>query len=162
MNDYIKSGLSRYLIDPDDGLWTRRKIAGQVSTFVTERFPLTGWTKNLAKIPLQFCYGSLYEYLVNRKVAFISGCESDDKEEVVFVNLSCAVKPLRKGYQYYSSDHVSDVQLCEGIGKVYVRAKVLLSIKDKNYQSWICISRDGLAVDARGHCVRKKEGDVIT
>ena len=73
MNDYVESGLSRYLLDPDDGLWARRKLAGVASTFRTETFPMNGWTKDQAKIPSQFCYGSIYEYLVDRKVPFMTG-----------------------------------------------------------------------------------------
>ena len=158
MNDYVESGLSRYLLDPDDGLLARRKLAGVASTFRTETFPMNGWTKNLAKIPSQFCYGSIYEYLVDRKAPFVTGkcCESDEEKEVLFVNLPSAAKPLRKRYQYYASDHVSDLQLCKEGGTVYLRAKVLSSMKAKTYQEWVCLSNDGIVLDARCQCVAKE------
>ena len=51
---------------------------------------------------------------------------------------------------------VSDLQLCEEGGKVYLHAKILSAMKEKTYQAWVCLSNDGIVLDARCQCVAKE------
>ena len=65
------------------------------------------------------------------------------------IQLPIAEKPLRKGYNFFASGHVSNIKL-NSLGDItHVWADVLASMKENNYDVKVVIHKYGVVVDGK-------------
>lgn len=120
---------------------------------------IENWTTNMASIPERFSYGSLVDYLIKRQLTFVHTADSDGEETVTIASLPVSQKPLRKGFNFFKSGHVSDVKFNKVEDVVHVTATVLSSYKNKSYRTDIVLkSQTGIVLKAKCHCVAGQGG----
>ena len=95
VNDYIKSGMDKDVVDPDDGvnLAKKRKMLGVaevVDPEINENFPSGGFQCSVALL-LRISFSHIWKYLI---------------EEVELRKKLATEKPIAKGYNFYKSGHV--------------------------------------------------------
>ena len=152
VKDYIGTGLSKDIIDPDDGRNVEKKrqlLLSQNATHVNivETVPKPpdddGWDSSLADLP-SVSFATLYKHFVERKVRAV--LELDDSEAGNDEDeRSSSFRTISKGYTFFADGHVQKImlhRLPSVPDLMYVRADVLPSmIKNKVYKVHVCLTQ---------------------
>ena len=150
-------------MDPDGDI-NRRKVleSMNLSHFNEKSIPLPlvrNWTTNMGSIPEKFSYRSIVEYLIKRQLTFVHSADSDNEETVTVASLPVSQKPLRKGYNFFKSGHVSEVKFNKVEDIVHVNATVLSSYKSKSYRTDLVLKQQSaMVLTAKCHCVAGNGG----
>ncbi|KAI8518903.1 hypothetical protein Bbelb_021600 [Branchiostoma belcheri] len=82
------------------------------------------WSKDLRNLPI-LNFAALYEYLVFRTKKY------DHKV------LKCTAYKKLKAFQYFLEGHIKSIEVAKKDGTVFVKAKVLASMKQKRYKTML-------------------------
>ena len=132
VKEYMQSGLSKCVIDPDNGanLDVKRRRLGLVpgSSSLPPLAPTDGWAPGLVGIPdLKFC--QVYNYLVVSKAITGDGAEMG------------AMKSL-KAVKYFKEDYVQDLKInTRHSHYAYVQSQTQASMKRILYRVEICMEK---------------------
>lgn len=156
VQDLVSSGMGRYVLDPDGDI-TAQYIASHSLDNVPQPTP-NEWTHDLSCIPSGFSYACIVHYLVQRKIKTIHPGSDDENKDPIFC-LPVAQKPLRKGFNFFASGHVSNIMTNSIENVVHVVGKVLSSYKEKVYDTNVVIETGkGVIVKAGCNCVAGRGG----
>lgn len=155
------------VITVDNGKWYQKKVEeaaaaavlnanGPSTSQVIPRMenppclPVVGWKQFPSKsIPYGFCYGSIFNHVVNSGVLQSVG----DGISTTLSNFSTD-KPMRKGREYFRSGFVSDINDCSSRDFYFVKAHVQASYRQNTYNVTVTLkSPSGDVVDASCECV---------
>ena len=129
---YIQYGWDKYLVDPDHGINSQRKLAttrGSSSTCIRLMKSVPApedilWTNRLYNLP-GITFGTIYDHLIDRKVVLkkISYLENiaDERAEAVLQHASgdheCSnstsidyTRTLDKAYRFYQDGHIQKIK----------------------------------------------------
>ena len=139
MKDLQENGLSKFVVDLD-GSECSQNVLTEADCGIRKdiNFPLPllrNWTTNMGSIPRGFNYACIVDYLVKRKLMIVHAADSDNEDSVTITDLPVAQKPLRKGFNFFKSGHVSDVKFNKLEDYTHVSGMVLSSYKSKTFQT---------------------------
>ena len=120
VNDYIKNGLHKKVLDPDGGANLAKKrlefgLTEELHPLVNEKFPSTGFECGTVNLP-RISYRNIYLEVLDR------GCRT--KTATVYR------KPIVKGYNFFKSGHVLKIFSKKEHNKHYALSKVQPSMKN--------------------------------
>lgn len=136
VNDYIKNGLDKDLVDPDGGINIAKKrlslgLSEEIDPEVNENFPTSGFSSGIADVPI-ITYSNIWKYLI---------------DDVEYKKQLGTEKPIVKGYTFFKSGHVLQLFSMKNNNNHYVKSKVMPSMtKKKIYTVHIMIQPSVLII----------------
>ena len=144
------------LVDPDGGVNVERKHkelvnaggSGSVDLDLTVSFPKDGWTQSLKKLP-DVCFPSIYQHFMEKSLVVAARMSlasvHDDGDESSDTEIFSSFKGIDKGYNFFRSGHVQQIEMVEGETFSFVRCNVLPSMKKCTpYKTKVCLLPSGM------------------
>ena len=170
VHDYIRNGLESELLDPDGDVNVERKRremvnaggSGSVDLDLTVSFPNDGWTTSLKKLP-DVRFQSIYQHFMEKSLVVAARMSlasvGDDSDASSDTELFSTFKGIDKGYDFFRSGHVQQIEMVEGEEFSFVRCNVLPSMKKcAPCKTKVCLLPNGMVKMALCTCTAGLSG----